>query len=397
MQPTAPLISRLGHSLRGFAIRLLDRLSILMRTGDPAATMDRLFDSRHVRDLRLIIAGTLLSVGVSAALCLFYAFEQVAFAGQWSVFGAVQFLAYVVNLLAYFIFCLSPVVAVAGAIAAWVYRIGSARLGVVDLFACEISTLCRIATVVDTVHNTVESLDRVPSVDPTHSESPPAETSRFTSQENYFPVFEGNNRDLQSLEARVVINITAFYTYMKVVRDLKRAQVTVPPGHGGPELQSSAQPLAALSREPTRNLIYMLFLGLESARNSIKDLVEFQPERAERIIVILISELEAYQFLVNEFTDDTNMRRRRLLLRWEDYDAEVPKLCSQTPIEMEKAKEKLSTVGAQQVPVEPEILAAWKEEYQRWKAANELLPDLSQRYESAKAAVTPKPATAIAA
>ena len=55
-----------------------------------------------------------------------------------------------------------------------------------------------------------------------NSESP---TRHFTSEENYFPVFENNTRDLQSLEAHVVINITAFYTYMKAVRDSTRSLV----------------------------------------------------------------------------------------------------------------------------------------------------------------------------
>ena len=40
-----------------------------------------------------------------------------------------------------------PVVGVVGAVIAWAYQSGSARLGVIDLFACEISTLCRVATV----------------------------------------------------------------------------------------------------------------------------------------------------------------------------------------------------------------------------------------------------------
>ena len=52
---------------------------------------------------------------------------------------------------------------------------------------------------------------------------------QFTSAENYFPVFEGNTRDLQSLEARVVINITSFYTYMKTVRDLMRTAAALKP------------------------------------------------------------------------------------------------------------------------------------------------------------------------
>jgi uncharacterized membrane protein len=45
----------------------------------------------------------------------------------------------------------APAVVVFGAILAWAYQVGSARLGVVDLFACEIDTLCRMTTIVDMV------------------------------------------------------------------------------------------------------------------------------------------------------------------------------------------------------------------------------------------------------
>jgi hypothetical protein len=44
------------------------------------------------------------------------------------------------------------------------------------------------------------------------------------------------------------------------------------------------------------NVIYMQFLGLESARKAIEGLVEFEPTRAENIFTILLSELVAYGF-----------------------------------------------------------------------------------------------------
>jgi hypothetical protein len=46
---------------------------------------------------------------------------------------------------------LAPALAAVGAVPVWAYQIGSARLGVVDLIACEVSTLCRIVTILDTV------------------------------------------------------------------------------------------------------------------------------------------------------------------------------------------------------------------------------------------------------
>jgi hypothetical protein len=174
---------------------------------------------------QLIVAVALVLLYISIVLCLFYAIETARSPDQ-------SFLLNTVKVSATFIGLLATVFAVFGTICAWAYKVGSARLGVVDLFACEISTLCRVATVLDTVGR---FMDRIKLAEKTNSESifPPAELKpeaaksdeqasnnrmnsplamQFTSLENYFPVFEGNTRDLQSLEARVVINITSFYT-----------------------------------------------------------------------------------------------------------------------------------------------------------------------------------------
>jgi len=60
-------------------------------------------------------------------------------------------------------------------------------------------------------------------------------------------------------------------------------------------------------REAARNVIYMIFLGLESARNAVTNLVEFEPDKAERRIVILISELDASRFLRSQFVDESDI------------------------------------------------------------------------------------------
>jgi hypothetical protein len=44
---------------------LLEPIGRLLRTGDPAATVDRLFVSEHVKDLRLIIAFALIALLVA--------------------------------------------------------------------------------------------------------------------------------------------------------------------------------------------------------------------------------------------------------------------------------------------------------------------------------------------
>src|SRR5262249_22443105 len=138
-------------------------------------------------------------------------------------------------------------------------------------------------------------------------------------QENYFPVFEGNNKDLQILEADVVINVTEFYTYMKALRDQFRRL-----GDLGGGAEFNQQKSAVLI-----NAIYMTFLAYESARKSIVELIEYEPTQAEAMVTGLVTEFSAYRFLTRCFDADTDIRGRRLALRAKAYDELVPKLCHQ--------------------------------------------------------------------
>jgi hypothetical protein len=49
--------------------------------------------------------------------------------------------------------------AVGGPILGWTYQTGSKRLGIVDLFACEIVTLCRVGAIVDFVPRLITAVD----------------------------------------------------------------------------------------------------------------------------------------------------------------------------------------------------------------------------------------------
>src|SRR5882672_622195 len=189
--------------------RLLSPIAFFLRTSDPTDTADRLFDSRHVNDLRLITAAAFCGMlGVFAIAAI----DAVSFCMEdWPTeqfannYKAIAYIAN--NGGTHFISVFGPTVALFGVILSWAYQKGSNRLGVVDLFACEIDTLCRVITVIEMVNNL------------TNKENDAAIPRHFTSEENYFPILDGNSSDLQSLEANVVINITAFYTYMKTVRD----------------------------------------------------------------------------------------------------------------------------------------------------------------------------------
>ena len=76
-------------------------------------------------------------------------------------------------------------------VVAWVYRTASIRLGVVDLFASEITTLCRVGTVVGLAERSIAAFNYT-------STGEMAEVltgdhyvpHRFVSEEDYFPVFQ---------------------------------------------------------------------------------------------------------------------------------------------------------------------------------------------------------------
>ena len=293
-----------------------------LRIGRDSSTFERLGRSRHVADLRLIFSVAVIMMVMGTVAALAFTFEcQVV--DDWTTlrdshsvwpwirhgFGAVTSSGPFIGAIG----------VLGGGVLAWTYQTGSARLGVVDLFACEIATLCRVGAVVDMVQRYIELFQDGPQVGRPHvvDGELPDDTSHFTSQESYFPVFEAAVKELQSLEASVVKNVTAFYTYMKVMRDsLRRLAEIKAPEPGGPRNDDWHRAIC--------NVIYMQFLGLESARKAIGDMVEFEPARAEDMITILLNELLAYGFLREQFKGD--LRDRRLQARDVSYRRDVPAL-----------------------------------------------------------------------
>jgi hypothetical protein len=396
------------HALNLIAGRLYS-IAFRLRTGNQAATLDRLLSSRHVKDLQLIVAVafTVLALVFLFGLPLIVGNELLSPAPSTvqlevankaisevpspipivveykpisptsSSVGTIIFdrTMYLLRALfagtgKFFAFFV-PVLGVVGAVIAWAYQSGSARLGVIDLFACEISTLCRVATVVDTARRYAGKFDQPPraAANTTGLGQPPY---HFASEENYFPVFESNTRDLQTLEARVVINITEFYTYMKAFRDYLRTLSQITPQSN--ELDLSSESLLRSWHDAVLNVVFMLFLGLESGRHAIDDLVEFQPEKAERTIVILISELEAYRFLLGQFTNKQDVRYQRLDLRESNYRHLVPALIGS--VETSRAAEKEEKL------VESEVEWDHPPKTSKWEPSVRLLPELRTRYKA---------------
>lgn len=359
-------VSSTSGSAKSYDIpkRLLEPIGRVLRTGDPAATVDRLFVSQHVKDLRLIVAFALIAVILVGVIGFPIALENV----RGPHLADLTFRQVAFSTAGRFLAFFAPVLGVFGAVLAWAYQTGSARLGIVDLFACEIGTLCRVATLVESVRRSIELFQRGLPQGRNGAGQSKLPTHEFTSQGNYFPVFENNTRDLQALEASVVVNITAFYTYMKAVRDSTRAllnmDTSVTESAPLPSNPSTIDPW----HEAARNVIYMMFLGLESGRLAIRDLVEFEPDEAERTIVILISELEAYRFLRDQFPDEADMRHQRLALRDAVYREVVPRVCRD--VEEGRASERKRSLGGAQ-------------KSSQWEPALRLIPELKRRYDAA--------------
>ncbi len=292
-----------------------------LRSGKESSTFERLGRSRHVADLRLIFSVTVILMVVGAVVALLFSLEYERVTTWTAEQDHHGFWLWVRLTIAAIVFSgpfIGAICILGGGVLAWTYQTGSARLGVVDLFACEIATLCRVGAVVDMVQRYVDLFETGPHAALPHAidGEAPTDGSRFNSQESYFPVFEASVKDLQALEADVVKHVTAFYTYMKVMRDTLRKLADIRPAADGGRHDDWHRAICSV--------IYMQFLALESARLAIKDLVEFEPTQAEDMITVLLSELPAYGFLREQFQGD--LRQRRLQARDQIYRREVPAL-----------------------------------------------------------------------
>jgi hypothetical protein len=230
---------------------------------DAASTLFRLFRSKHVSDLKLIfhVAFLVLSIcalfGAGLAICYF-----ITVLG-WAHLVDIHAESKGTTTIAF----LSSIATFSGGIMAWVYLTASKRLGVVDLFACEIATLCRVGTIFNAGQQRVATFKRIDerkTIDPqTRSiqRSPRSATpGNYVSQEDYFPIFDANSQDLETLEALVVGHITEFYTYMKSSRDSQRKL-------------AQSQTLED-AKEAAANIVYMLARGRQSAISLNSSLLE---------------------------------------------------------------------------------------------------------------------------
>ena len=267
----------------------------------PALTFARLCTSRHLQDLQWIAFLMIFLVLVTLGIAI-YSFNVTTFSVNSTVASALA--------------------AAAAAVLNWTYQSGSRRLGAVDFFACEISVICRVFIVVDFAQSCVERAKRESEIaerdlgtmlQPSPHDQQEVEsggTRKFTSEEHYTPVYDGQLSELEPLDVNVVTYVTEFYTYRKTMVDYLRAV--------------GAANNVNVSARLMSQMIYMQFLMYESARLAIGELIEFEPNKAESLVNILCSELVAFGFLQTHYQND--YRGKRLRLRCEQYQKIVPDL-----------------------------------------------------------------------
>jgi hypothetical protein len=376
---------------------------------ESASTLFRFFRSEQIIDLRLIATLALIlfviHLGVVLAFSvvnpLIYFFFHLSNL-QFTLTGALNVVSRFLDALTgstlrSLVLYFGPAIPIYGAIVAWAYLSAATRLGVVDLFACEISTLCRVGTIFDVGKKYAEMYHGKGSAADKHAAAkhheakhamPEQPSQSFTSSENYFPIFDNNSSDLQSLQALVVGYITEYYTYMKAARDLQRKLASIDPAQMS-RLSESAPNGSFHSdewHETLVNIIYVLFLGYESARKSINDLIEFQPFRAENTIIILLTELACYSFLC-EYHKDSEIRLKDLErheLTTGGKDAlKFKRLCEEFEVKFKR----LELRAAKYEELVHALIAKVKEEHGEsenyWLPAKRTVTQLQNRFDAA--------------
>lgn len=309
---------------------------------ETASTLRRFFTSQHVADLRWIVIWTIFFFILYCCLMWWlYANSPSIPAGSISNSHILGHMHEVLgNNSSFLVDYIGPAIGFGGLIIGWAYQSASARLGIVDLFASEIGTLCRVGTIFDVASRYTALYERRP-INSTRGSQLEGSSANFVSQEEYFPVFANNSGALQALGAPVIAHITEFYTYMKAIRDERRRMA----GSSSTTPADNENVTAGVAwQASTINVIYMLFLAYESGRNALRELIEVRSIQTDLAISTLFTELTCYATLLTHFSNarsssqvlpgekrlappEQDFRYARLLLRREVYAREVKRIC----------------------------------------------------------------------
>jgi len=94
------------------------------------------------------------------------------------------------------------VLAAVGGIFAWCYQTGASRLGTVDLFACEITTLCRICTINGLADTCISAFAPDTMSGKDNLIKMKEQFGDFDSSGTYTPFFDANAKELHSLSVK---------------------------------------------------------------------------------------------------------------------------------------------------------------------------------------------------
>jgi hypothetical protein len=178
----------------------------------------------------------------------------------------------------------------------WSYQSATTRFGVADLFAGEISALCRIAAVGEIMHQYAKRYYA--------GENQPSLPNTTT---DYFAVFNNDSKDMEVLDGDVVGAVTQFYANIKVFQDCLHRPVA-----------PAAD--AKLCRMQQLTTIYYGFLAFESARLAMAVLIDDCERSEEGILTAMMSELPAYFFLYGELLQQVDdLRWQRIASRLDGY------------------------------------------------------------------------------
>src|SRR5450631_4013267 len=130
-EPRPSLISSQSFRTLWRALTLPD---VKQTAEESASTLFRFFRSKHVVDLKLIFTFAVLPLVYYILIVLLFGLPS-ALHHVGAISAGDSLSGLFTTLTPY----MGPIVAACGAIIAWAYRSASTRLGVVDLFACEIS------------------------------------------------------------------------------------------------------------------------------------------------------------------------------------------------------------------------------------------------------------------
>jgi hypothetical protein len=344
-----------------------------------AETVDRLIRSKHVKDLRSVALAIALFAVLATVVIVLIAVVAYGFSPGSPPAPVADGRPFSKLYEALVPFQISAVVAAVGGVLAWCYKIGSNRLGIIDLFSCEMTTLCRICTINGSAHTCIEAFKR----DNLGHDWIRERFTYFESSEAYTPIFDANAKELQSLDVKVVINITAFYTYWKATGDAFRKAAPLNPATAAAQESKNGAWDRAM-----RHVLYMHFLTLESARKAVRDLIEFEPNNAENTITILLSELPAYHFLLNSFPPN-DVRHARLELRRGRYREVVQKVYYLTVDEHEKYGD--LEAARKRYPARKGLDELCRD----WNKAYRMLDELKSRYEAAIGPFPRRPANGL--